>query len=222
MQHEAPTPKNPERVDTFDENFTFMGATAREIAHQHGLWHQAVHCWIVRTTATPSVLLQLRSAQTSFFPGRLDITAAGHVAAGEGKEAVVREVQEELNVVAEYSALIDLGVKIDVGRFGDITNREFASVFLWDRPEPLTSYTPNPEEVAGLFEISIAEGLRLFAGETNQAMADGIVWNPEAGAWCPDQRVIITEDFVPRIDPYYFRIFIAADRFIKGERHLTI
>ena len=28
--------------------------------------------------------------------------------------------------------------------------------------------------------------------------------------------------FIPRVDPYYYKIFIMADRLLKGEKHLAI
>jgi len=222
MQTNVASADRQEHVDTFDENFKFLGAIPRDLAHAQGAWHQAVHCWIINTSSEPSLLFQLRSPRTSFFPNRLDITAAGHVSAGETKAAVLREVQEELMVRPLYEDLVDLGVKIDVGKCGEVVNREFSHVFLWRRPQAAVEYCPNPAEVAGLYEIPLKEGVRLFAGELPAVQAAGMVWMPESSSWRKESWTVSPEDFVPRIDKYYLRVFVLAQRLIRGERYLAI
>ncbi len=222
MERGVTSANKPEWVDAFDENFNRLGAMTREVAHAQGAWHQAVHCWIVNRHSEPSLLFQLRSPRTNFFPNRFDITAAGHVSAGETKTAVLREMEEELRERPVYEELVDLGVKIDVGRCGEIVNREFAHVFMWARSKPVVEYSPDPTEVAGLYEIPLREGARLFAGETQMVDAAGMVWVPESSDWRQDRRRVSAEDFVPRIDQYYLRVFVLAERLLRGERYLAI
>lgn len=69
---------------------------ARAHVHRRGLWHNTVHVWLV-SPATSAVLLQKRSATKDTFPGRWDISSAGHVAAGASLAATARaELAEEL------------------------------------------------------------------------------------------------------------------------------
>ena len=85
-----------EEFDVLNENgeFTFKTAT-REECHTKGLWHRAVYAFIFNKNG--DVLLQKRSNQKKLWPNLWDITAGGHVLAGEfGKDALKREVKEEL------------------------------------------------------------------------------------------------------------------------------
>ncbi len=53
------------------------------------------HCWIL-TNDGEYVLLQRRSKKEKFFPGKLDISFAGHVDEGEDvRQAIIREANEE-------------------------------------------------------------------------------------------------------------------------------
>jgi len=70
----------------FDPHADFPTSTAsfitREVCHKQGLWHCSVHIWIVDTTSS-SILLQKRSMKKDTFPGRWDISSAGHVEKGK-------------------------------------------------------------------------------------------------------------------------------------------
>lgn len=64
------------------------------------LLHGAAHVWIWRDGKTgPEIMIQKRSAEIKTYPGRLDISAAGHVDAGEQPlQTAVREVKEEIGL----------------------------------------------------------------------------------------------------------------------------
>jgi isopentenyldiphosphate isomerase len=69
----------------------------RAEAHSKGLWHCSVHIWIVKTPS--SILLQKRSMKKDTFPGRWDISSAGHIEAGKSPlEAAHSEIAEELGI----------------------------------------------------------------------------------------------------------------------------
>jgi len=92
-----------ELVDIFDENNNFTNVRKmKSEAHSDGSWHRAVH--VVIYNSKGEMLLQLRAKDKLQYPNLWDISAAGHVAAGE--EPIVsclREMEEEigLNVSAE-------------------------------------------------------------------------------------------------------------------------
>lgn len=71
----------------------------RADVHRDGDWHRSAHVWLVDPTRR-LVLLQQRSMDKDTFPGRWDISAAGHVEAGTGdsKDTAERELAEELGV----------------------------------------------------------------------------------------------------------------------------
>ena len=73
-------------------------------AHTDGLWHRAAHIWIYNSKG--EILLQLRAKDKQFWPDRWEISAAGHVGAGEKPEdAAVRELSEELGISAKAEDL---------------------------------------------------------------------------------------------------------------------
>ncbi|KAA8495686.1 Nudix hydrolase 3 [Porphyridium purpureum] len=70
----------------------------RSVVHAEGHWHRSVHVWIV-DEKEGTLLLQMRAPDKDTFPNRLDVSAAGHIAAGEGSwDTALRELEEELGV----------------------------------------------------------------------------------------------------------------------------
>ena len=102
-----------EYLDVFDASFTPVAPhkMERKETHRLGAWHQTFECWVLRRDpAGDKIVMQLRSAQKETYPGKLDISASGHLLAGERPEDGVRELEEELGLKANYDALYYLGV----------------------------------------------------------------------------------------------------------------
>ena len=89
-----------EIIDIYDCNMNHLGTAPRSQAHKEGLWHKAFHCWIVKRASDGNhrVLLQLRSKNKDSHPSLLDISAAGHLQAGETPKDGIREIEEELGL----------------------------------------------------------------------------------------------------------------------------
>jgi|GEM_PF-1436903 len=92
---------HPENVDILDENGNptdgFMTHTGANLA---GEWHAGIH--VALYTRDRRVVLQQRSKAIMFYPGLWELGVGGVVSAGESIEtAALREVQEELGVVAQ-------------------------------------------------------------------------------------------------------------------------
>ena len=79
---------------------------ARSDVHRDGDWHRSVHIWLV-DYERGFIGLQKRSLEKDTFPGRWDISAAGHVEAGviNSKETAIRELAEELGITTEEDKL---------------------------------------------------------------------------------------------------------------------
>jgi isopentenyl-diphosphate Delta-isomerase len=94
-----------EPLDVLDPQGEPTGAIKpRGEVHRIGLWHRTVHVWIVNSKN--QLLLQKRSQAKESHPGLWDISAAGHITAGdESKTAAIRELKEELGIDAEASEL---------------------------------------------------------------------------------------------------------------------
>ena len=87
-----------EILDVYDEHKKPTGEiVGRNEAHRNGVCHIAVGVYIVNKNK--QILLQKRAATTRTNAGCWDMSAAGHVNAGEtSADAVVRETREELGL----------------------------------------------------------------------------------------------------------------------------
>lgn len=89
----------PELFQGCDEQGRATSPVAREDAAR-GALHLAAHLWVWRRGEDGlEILLQRRAADKRTWPGFYDISAAGHVDAGEDPvTAVLREAKEEINI----------------------------------------------------------------------------------------------------------------------------
>lgn len=100
-----------ELFDVLDKNGNKTGIqkTKKEL-HEQGLWHQAVHVWIFNSKG--EMLLQKRAKDKDYWPDLWDISAAGHISAGETPEqAVIREIGEETGIKVSLSQLKKIEIK---------------------------------------------------------------------------------------------------------------
>lgn len=211
-----------EILDVFNEKYELIGQADREKIHVDGLWHQTFHCWIItRHDDANYVLVQKRASSKKTEPNKLDISAAGHLRAGETKIDGLREVQEELGISPETSKIIDLGIRISSsGIPGKKCNREFCNVVFLEDNTPLLEHNLQESEVSALVEIRVEDGLRLFFGEESVVTVNALI---EADGKKKLEKLDITAgDFISRLDPYYLKVFIMADRYFKGEKYLAI
>jgi isopentenyldiphosphate isomerase len=212
-----------ELIDIYDANLMHKGVMDRGRAHREGHWHRTFHCWIVNGQGSGSVLLQLRSNSTYNFPNVLDVSAAGHLTAGETLHDGIREVEEELGITVDRKSLHELGYRIEATdeANGD-ENREYQAVYLLRSDVSLLDYRPNREEISALFWLPIEAGLPLFSNLISNAAVDGIRFDDSDNDWVQHARTICTGDFLPRIQNYYTTVFIMAERLVKGHFPVAI
>lgn len=211
-----------EIVDYYNENLEYLGQDTKTAIRKRGDWCKSIHCWIVRPSNPGYVLFQKRGAQKKIFPNALDISAAGHYLAGENLEDGVREIAEELNVDIDFSVLVSLGLKLDVAKVGENIVHEFCYCYFLEKDTRPEDYELAVEEVEGLVEISIPDGLALFSGDRQRVLASGIEYDSSQQRWLRVSLDVGVSHFIPRVDNYYYRIFVLADRFLRGEKHLVI
>ncbi|KAL7527496.1 hypothetical protein ACHAWF_002200 [Thalassiosira exigua] len=96
----------PSSFDPYRDRATSTNTYAtRAHVHKNGLWHCSVHIWLIDSTSS-SILLQKRSMTKDTFPGRWDISSAGHVEAGKSLVETARtELAEELGIEVDASEL---------------------------------------------------------------------------------------------------------------------
>ncbi len=149
-----------EMLTAYDDNMNDIGVYARSFVHYHGMWHKVVQCWIISVEDDGvRVYLQRRSFEKKSHPGRYDITAAGHVSAGEERmEAILRETSEEIGLSLERDRIYELGyIKEEVEH-----DREIAYLYVYVEKDP--PFLPG-KEVIYMVSADIDDFRDLMTGE---------------------------------------------------------
>jgi isopentenyldiphosphate isomerase len=152
-----------ELIDIVDENNQPTGVQKmKSLAHQDGSWHRSAHVWIYNSCG--EILLQLRAKDKPLAPDCWDVSAAGHVAAGENvKTSALRELAEELGVVAKVDDLEFIGNLRRETKTQTFHNNEFYYVYLMKfdgRAEDLVVQTEEVQIVRFFTIAEIREGLK--------------------------------------------------------------
>lgn len=149
-----------EYFDVLTENGEYEGRTeTRDICHEKGLWHKAVAMFMVNSK--DQVLLQKRSANKKLWPNMWDITAGGHVLAGEfGFEAIIREIKEELGATVDRNDILFLGSARSTNIKGDIINRHFNEYYVITKDLDEKTLILQPEEVSDIKWVDKEEVVR--------------------------------------------------------------
>ncbi|MFX3648436.1 MAG: NUDIX domain-containing protein [Paenibacillus sp.] len=215
----------PERFDIYDDQQHWIGTAPRSEVHAKGYWHRSFHCWIVRDEGKQRrVLFQRRRDMKDTFPGCYDITAAGHLTAGEQLQDANRELEEELGVHVPFDALTYLLTATQQlqGEVRGIpfVDREFSAVYGVCLNQPLEAYVLQPSEVDSLYEVALDDLLAMFRGEIDVIQATGVQTQPlispphsighegplsDQAAYEPERivREIRATEFVPHGTAYY-------------------
>ncbi|OIN68194.1 NUDIX hydrolase [Exiguobacterium sp. KRL4] len=164
----------------------------RQTVHTEGLWHETFHCFVI-DLEKGHVLLQQRAKQKKDFPELLDITAAGHLLAGETPAEGVRELKEEIGLVRAFEDLYPIGVFLEELMFPDLLDRERVHLFITDSPEPLHRYVLQTTEVSRLVAFSFSEFARLTEDGTDELVTVG-------------QEIIRRDQFVPHPVSYWRKV----------------
>ena len=205
-----------ESFDIFDESLRHIGVKSRADVHRQGHWHQVFHCWVVGEDAGGAFLvLQKRSPDKDMYPGKIDISAAGHLTAGETVADGLRELEEELGLRADFADLIPLGRRLGVNAFNGQLDYQICHVFLYRCDRPLAAYSYQKDEISGLVKLPIAAGLRLFSGQVDCLRVEAFGLGAES-------IVISREDFIDSVDQYTRKLLLLARRYFAGERDLLI
>ncbi|MBN1576972.1 MAG: NUDIX domain-containing protein [Chitinispirillaceae bacterium] len=154
-----------ESVEILTADGKWTGRTVlRSIAHTKGLWHRTVHVWIRNRGG--ELLFQKRSSTKETFPCLWDISAAGHISAGDSSRGTaVREMREELGISIESNALRFLFTlrHYYISPDNSIKDNEITDVYLYTVPVEEEEVTPDPEEVSGVVYYSIITLKRLLS-----------------------------------------------------------
>lgn len=137
-----------EYFDVLTENGEYADRVeTREECHNKGFWHKAVAVFIINSKN--QVLLQKRSANKKLWPNLWDISAGGHVLAGEfGFQAIIREIREELGINIKNEEILFLGASTSVNIKKDIINKHFNEYYIVNKDIEISNLKLQTEEVS--------------------------------------------------------------------------
>lgn len=148
-----------EYIDIVSKTGKPTGKTAlKSEAHKNGWFHNTIHLWLY--TEKGEILLQQRSHKKSIYPLLWDVSAAGHISAGESfKKAAIRETQEELGLKLKSKHLKKIGIHKHLSSYsnGNIQDNEFHHVYIAKLKVNIEELTPQEEEVEALKLVTFKE-----------------------------------------------------------------
>ncbi len=149
-----------EYLDILDANGDKTGVTKpKSDAHRDGDWHRTAYIWFVNSKG--EVLLQKRSLKKDTSGGLWDISAAGHVSAGQTSiEGAIRETREELGVDILPEDLQFICTAKTEGKprqNPQFHNREFQDSYLVRRDLDISKLTLQASEVDEVKWVDIHE-----------------------------------------------------------------
>ena len=207
-----------EIIDIYDNNMNLIGTAPRSQAHNEGLWHKAFHCWIVKHASNGHhrVLLQLRSRNKETHPSLLDISAAGHLKAGETPKDGILNLEYELGIKVDFSKLNKLFTINHVYERGSYINHEFNPTYLLEIEKNLSELNMNPEEIDGVLEATVDDLRNLFSHKVSFIYVSGLLLD-EYGNYVPHTGSVSISDFVPHEDSYYVKVMDTIKRYFDNQ-----
>jgi isopentenyldiphosphate isomerase len=188
-----------ELVDVYDDAGRHLGTRLRAQVHRDGAWHYCFHCLILSGPPDQlSFVLQRRGREVGDYPGLIDVTAAGHLRAGEAMPDAVRELHEELGLSTRFEELEPLGCYPLVVSGPGLLSREWTEVFVLRDERPLTTYVCNPGEVDAVLAIPVASARALWRGKIAETTAFECARGHE-----PRRIAVRAEDFVNDVPEYW-------------------
>lgn len=165
-----------EFFDVLNEKGEYIGKVeTREKCHTEGLWHKAVAMFIINSKG--QVLLQKRSANKKMWPNMWDITAGGHVLAGEfGFQSIIREAEEELGISLNKNDITFVGSSISTNVQGDIVNNHFNEFYIVNKDIDETTLKLQEEEVSEVKWIDKNEIIEKIKDNCNGITAKEGCW----------------------------------------------
>lgn len=136
-----------EMIDEYNKIGEKIGVVDKEIAHRDGLWHKAIHVWIINDNN--EILLQYRCSQKKLYPNLWDCSFAGHIGAGESSiNALVREGKEELGIDVDLQKLEFVMTSVEKVVYEKIVSNEFEDVYILRQNVDLDKLQFQKEEVS--------------------------------------------------------------------------
>jgi 16S rRNA (adenine1518-N6/adenine1519-N6)-dimethyltransferase len=154
---------NEELLIVVDKHNKIIGSASRAQCHKEGLIHRSVAVAVHNRKG--EILLQKRAATKDLYPGKITLSATGHVEAGESyTEAANRELQEELGMTCEVN------FKGTIPALSISNDREFVALFSCDA-NAAPNFNSNEIE-----EVMYVEPGWLLDPKNLPALAEGLLY----------------------------------------------
>lgn len=192
----------------------------RDEAHRTGAWHGAFHCLIVgELRGRGYALFQKRSMTKKIAPGKFDVSVGGHYSVGEdATTAGPREIKEELGIDVQFADLLSIGRRVFVYCFTpEVRECEFQDIFFLPRTIRPEELTLQAEELDGVIEMDVEQGIALFSGKIPHT--EVLLYRTNGQR---ETLRVLADDFVPSLDRYYLKVLLLARRYLSGDRELLL
>ena len=148
-----------EHIDILDENGNKTGRIKpRSDVHRDGDWHKTVHIWIINDRG--EILIQKRSPFKDRNPNLWDMSASGHLPAGDDSlVGALREVGEELgiNLTPDDIKFLRTQKYPNVGGSAGFIDNELADIYIVRRNIDLNEIKLQDGEVSEVRFASVPE-----------------------------------------------------------------
>lgn len=134
---------------------------SKNVAHEKGIWHGAIHIWII-SSDKKRILLQRRCSDKKLFPNMWDISVGGHIGSGEEAiESAFRELSEELGISKDINLEFVTKIKEEFN-YKNINSKEFVFIYKTLCDIDINLIKLQKEEVSDVKWISKSEFNRLI------------------------------------------------------------
>lgn len=189
-----------ERFDVLKEDGTAAGySKARSAVHRDGDWHRTTHVWVLGEGGR--ILVQKRSALKDTYPGCWDVSAAGHITAGDqSRMSAVRELGEELGIMLKDEGELEfvtserMSARGSTEKYGEFVDNEIQDIYVY-----------RPDKAVEVDELVLQEE------EVDKV---------EYWKWDEYKARLLAGDvaLVPRSEGYFERFFPWLERKVQGRQ----
>jgi len=152
-----------EYISIYDELHNFKGVCEKRKAHKLGYWHDVVGVMIFNPV-TRNVYFQLKNHKHNNVNTKnlLEITAGGHLQAGEDINDCIREIKEETGIDVSFDQLIKVGCR-ECDMDNNMLIREFQHFFILPLEVDLKDFKEDGKETLGFVQINLEDALNILS-----------------------------------------------------------
>ncbi|MDC3417917.1 NUDIX hydrolase [Aquibacillus salsiterrae] len=145
--------------------------------------------------------MQRRHPNKDLFPGLIDISAAGHMLAGESMHDGVRELEEEVGIAPPFEQLVSLGIYSEQLEGPGFKDNEHCHIYLYEYDGAMEQLTIQESEITAMVQILLEDIEDLLLEDRQYVSVVG--FECHGGRKIPFRTTVSKKDFVPHDEAYY-------------------